>query len=57
MSIFKRIRQYFCKHKFKKHYNAILGCYELRCVKCDKTASKGGGEYDGKGKSNQKLLR
>ena len=44
MSILKRIRQHFCKHKFKKHYSTPRGYYELRCVKCDKTENLGGGE-------------
>ena len=42
MSIFKRIRQLFCKHKYKKHYSTEKKGYEYRCVKCDKIDCRGG---------------
>lgn len=34
--MFKRIRQRFCKHIFKKHYDAKEKCYIYRCVKYGK---------------------
>lgn len=34
--MFNRIQQHFCKHIFKKHYDAKMKCYIYRCTKCGK---------------------
>lgn len=34
--MFNRIRQYFCRHDFKKHYDTKMKCYIRRCTKCGK---------------------
>nr|DAF33064.1 MAG TPA: YsxB-like protein [Caudoviricetes sp.] len=31
-----RIKQRFCKHRFKKRYDKKKQCYEYRCIKCGK---------------------
>ena len=35
-----RIRQYFCKHRYRKHYDQHLGVYINRCVKCGKRVTR-----------------
>ncbi len=34
--IFLRIRQHFCRHRYKKHWNKESAAYEYRCVHCGK---------------------
>ena len=36
-SLILKIRQYFCKHKYRKHYDTVLKEYVYRCPKCNKT--------------------
>lgn len=53
-----RIWQYFCKHKYRKHYEQCLGCYVNRCVKCGKRITReppGRSENDDKSKYCKKL--
>lgn len=36
MTIFRLVREYFCKHEFKKYYDKNLETYIGKCVKCGK---------------------
>lgn len=34
--MFKWLKQIFCKHKYRKHYDKTAKGYVRRCVKCGK---------------------
>lgn len=38
--LFLKIRQRFCRHRFRKRYNHKIGNYEIRCTKCGKVKEK-----------------
>lgn len=39
-NVIRKIRQHFCKHKFRKHWTKGAG-YEMRCTKCGKVKRHG----------------
>lgn len=39
--MFRWLRQKFCKHAYRKHWNRDAGGYVMRCVKCEKEVARG----------------